>query len=267
MVQGGGRVGVALGSHPQIAKISFTGGVPTGKKVMAQAAGSSLKDVTMELGGKSPLIICSDTDLDTAADIAMMVNFYSSGQVCTNGTRVFVPKALKTGFEQKIVERIKRIRIGDPLDEATNFGPLASFPHVEKVLDYIERGKQEGATMLTGGGHLNDDSLACGTFVAPTVFTDGTDNTAICHDEIFSPMVGILTYENEAVERANNTGYGLAAGVVSDDIKCAHRFPAKMPVYGCKQSGIGRENSIQTLMHYTQTKSVLVDLGKFQSVF
>ncbi len=286
VVQGGGRVGAALSNHPNIAKISFTGGVPTGKKVMAQAAESSLKDVTMELGGKSPLIICDDADLDTAADIAMMANFYSSGQVCTNGTRVFVPKALKAEFEQKIVERVNRIRIGDPLDEATNFGPLASFQHMEKVLDYIERGKQEGATLLTGGGRLKDDGLADGAYVAPTVFTDCTDNIAICRDEIFGPVMSILVYEteDEAIERANNTNYGLAAGVVSNDIKRAHRIigrlqagicwlnawgesPAQMPVGGYKQSGIGRENGVQTLMHYTQTKSVLVDLGEFQSVF
>lgn len=285
VVQGGGKVGAALGNHPQIAKVSFTGGVPTGKKVMAQAAESSLKDVTMELGGKSPLIICDDADLDLAADVAVMANFYSSGQVCTNGTRVFVPKALKADFEQKIIERVKRIRSGDPLDEATNFGPLASFPHMEKVLDYIEKGKAAGATLLTGGGRLKD-GLADGAYVAPTVFTDCTDDMAICRDEIFGPVMSILSYETEeeVIRRANATDYGLAAGVVTPDVTRAHRIiaqlqagicwinawgesPAQMPVGGYKQSGIGRENGIQTLMHYTQTKSVLVDLGGFQSVF
>ncbi|QEY25367.1 betaine-aldehyde dehydrogenase [Neisseria zalophi] len=286
VVQGDWRVGEALSTHPQIAKVSFTGGVVTGKKVMSQAAASSLKDVTMELGGKSPLIICDDADLNLAADIAMMANFYSSGQVCTNGTRVFVPVKMKSAFEAKILERVERIRIGDPLDEQTNFGPLASFPHMEKVLGYIEKGKAEGATLLTGGTRLQDGALAQGAYVAPTVFTDCTDEMAIAREEIFGPVMSILPYttEEEVIVRANNTEYGLAAGVVSRDIKRAHRVigqiqagicwvnawgesPAQMPVGGYKQSGVGRENGIQTLMHYTQTKSVQVELGDYQSVF
>lgn len=285
VVQGDWRVGEMLSRHPDIAKVSFTGGVATGKKVMAQAAQSSLKDITMELGGKSPLIICEDADLDLAADIALMANFYSSGQVCTNGTRVFVPRSLKTDFEQKVLERVQRIKIGNPLDENVNFGPLASFPHMEKVLSYIEQGKQEGAKLLIGGGRLQD-GLAKGAYVAPTVFTDCRDDMTVAREEIFGPVMCILTYETEeeAITRANSTTYGLAAGVVTSDITRAHRIigqiqagicwinawgesPAQMPVGGYKQSGIGRENGIQTLMHYTQTKSVLVELGGFQSVF
>lgn len=286
VVQGDWRVGEALSSHPDIAKVSFTGGVATGKKVMAQAAESSLKDVTMELGGKSPLIICEDADLALAADIALMANFYSSGQVCTNGTRVFVPAKLKTDFEAAVLERVARIRIGNPLDENVNFGPLASFAHMEKVLAYIEEGKREGARLIAGGGRLQENGLANGAYVAPTVFTDCTDEMAICREEIFGPVMSILAYttEEEVVVRANHTGYGLAAGVVSPDLKRAHRIigklqagicwinawgesPAQMPVGGYKQSGIGRENGVQTLMHYTQTKSVLVELGDYQSVF
>ena len=285
VVQGDWRVGEALSTHPHIAKISFTGGVPTGKKVMAQAAQSSLKDVTMELGGKSPLIIADDADLDLAADIAVMANFYSSGQVCTNGTRVFIPKALKAPFEAKVLERVRRIRVGNPLDESTNFGPLASFPHMQKVLGYIQKGQDEGATLLAGGGRLSGD-LAEGAYVAPTVFTDCCDDMTICREEIFGPVMSILAYdsEEEAVERANRTEYGLAAGVVTADLNRAHRIisqlqagicwvnawgesPAQMPVGGYKQSGIGRENGIQTLMHYTQTKSVQIELARFQSVF
>ncbi|WP_274585127.1 betaine-aldehyde dehydrogenase [Neisseria leonii] len=286
VVQGDWRVGEALSRHPGIAKVSFTGGVPTGKKVMAQAAESSLKEITMELGGKSPLIVCADADLDLAADIALMANFYSSGQVCTNGTRVFVPASVKADFEAKVIERVRRIRIGDPLDEATNFGPLASFPHMEKVLAYIERGKAEGARLIAGGGRLTENGLDKGAYVAPTVFTDCTDEMTVCREEIFGPVMSILAYttEEEVLVRANHTDYGLAAGVVTRDIKRAHRItgrlqagicwinawgesPAQMPVGGYKQSGIGRENGIQTLMHYTQTKSVLVELGDYQSVF
>ena len=285
VVLGGGEVGAALSSHEGIAKMSFTGGVATGKKVYAQAAQSTLKEATMELGGKSPLIICDDADLDSAADIALMANFYSSGQVCTNGTRVFVPSRLKAAFEEKVLARVARIKLGRPTDEATNFGPLVSFAHMEKVLAYIESGKAEGAKLLAGGGRAGGE-FAQGAYVLPTVFTDCRDGMKIVREEIFGPVMSILSYETEeeAVRRANDTEYGLAAGVVSPDIKRAHRIigklqagicwinawgesPAQMPVGGYKQSGIGRENGVQTLMHYTQTKSVQVELGDFQSVF
>ena len=286
VVLGDYRVGAALSEHPDIAKISFTGGVATGKKVMAQAAASSLKDVTMELGGKSPLIICADADINLAADIAMMANFYSAGQVCTNGTRVFVPAKMKEAFEAAILERVARIRIGNPLDAHTNFGPLASFPHMEKVLAYIEKGRAEGARLLAGGQRLDAHPFDEGAYVAPTVFTDCLDDMTIVREEIFGPVMSILSYttEEEVIVRANAIAYGLAAGVVTPDLKRAHRIigqieagicwinswgesPAQMPVGGYKQSGIGRENGIQTLLHYTQTKSVQVELGDFQSVF
>ena len=151
VVQGDGDVGAMLTAHPSIAKVSFTGEAGTGKKVMAAAASSSLKDVTMELGGKSPLIIFADADLDRAADAAMMANFYSSGQVCTNGTRVFIERSVKDAFEAKLVERVKRIKAGDPMDPGVNFGPLVSFEHQAKVLSYIALGKQQGARLLVGG--------------------------------------------------------------------------------------------------------------------
>ena len=287
VVQGAGRdIGQWLTEHPVIEKISFTGGVETGKKVMASAAGSTLKEVTMELGGKSPLIICEDANLDRAADIAVMANFFSSGQVCTNGTRVFIPHSLKSAFEQAIVERVQRIRIGDPLNADTNFGPLTSFPHMEKVLSYIESGKQQGAKLLIGGERATDSSLANGAYVLPTVFTDCTDDMKIVQEEIFGPVMSILAYDTieETIQRANNTNFGLAAGVVTQDISQAHRLihqleagicwintwgesPAEMPVGGYKQSGVGRENGISTLNHYTRTKSIQVELGDYQSVF
>lgn len=287
VVQGaGGEIGQWLTEHPVIEKISFTGGVETGKKVMASAAGSTLKEVTMELGGKSPLIICEDANLDRAADIAVMANFFSSGQVCTNGTRVFIPHSLKSAFEQAIVERVQRIRIGDPLNAGTNFGPLTSFPHMEKVLSYIESGKQQGAKLLIGGERATTGSLAQGAYVLPTAFTDCTDDMKIVQEEIFGPVMSILAYDTieEAIQRANNTNFGLAAGVVTQDISQAHRLihqleagicwintwgesPAEMPVGGYKQSGVGRENGISTLNHYTRTKSIQVELGDYQSVF
>jgi len=286
VVQGIGRdIGQWLTEHPAIEKISFTGGVETGKKVMASAAASSLKEITMELGGKSPLIICDDADINKAADIAVMANFFSSGQVCTNGTRVFIPESLKVAFENAVLERVKRIRIGNPMHMETNFGPLISFPHMEKVLSYIELGKQQGAKLLIGGERA-DGELARGAYVLPTVFTDCHDDMRIVQDEIFGPVMSILSYqtEDEVIQRANNTTFGLAAGVVTPDINKAHRIihqieagicwintwgesPAEMPVGGYKQSGVGRENGISTLSHYTRVKSVQVELGDFQSIF
>lgn len=282
----GPEVGVALTEHPGIEKISFTGGVATGKKVMASAAGSTLKEVTMELGGKSPLIVCDDADLERAADIAVMANFFSSGQVCTNGTRVFVPQALKADFEAKVVERVKRIKLGDPLAAETNFGPLVSTPHLEKVLGYIAQGQAEGARLLIGGERVTQGELAKGNFVAPTVFTDCRDDMAIAREEIFGPVMSILAYadEDEVVRRANDTEYGLAAGVITRDLARAHRMihrleagicwintwgesPAEMPVGGYKHSGVGRENGLTTLGHYTRIKSVQVELGDYASIF
>ncbi|SUB28920.1 betaine aldehyde dehydrogenase [Yersinia pseudotuberculosis] len=282
----GDQVGQMLTEHPGIAKVSFTGGIASGKKVMANAAGSTLKDVTMELCGKSPLIIFADADLDKAADIAMMANFYSSGQVCTNGTRVFVPQALQAAFEQKIVERVKRIHIGDPSDERVNFGPLVSFQHRDSVMRYIDSGKREGATLLIGGCSLTEGALAHGAYVAPTVFTHCRDDMQIVREEIFGPVMSILSYqsEEEVIRRANDTEYGLAAGVVTQDLNRAHRVihqlqagicwintwgesAPEMPVGGYKHSGVGRENGISTLEHYTQIKSIQVELGSFNSVF
>ncbi|MFI3310847.1 betaine-aldehyde dehydrogenase [Ewingella allii] len=282
----GASVGQALTDHPHIAKVSFTGGVATGKKVMASASASTLKDVTMELGGKSPLIIFPDADLDKAADIAMMANFYSSGQVCTNGTRVFVPAARKAEFEAKILERVQRIRLGDPTDENVNFGPLVSFAHMESVLRYIESGKSEGARLLAGGERIIIGDYAKGAYVAPTVFTDCKDDMKIVREEIFGPVMSILSYESEeeVVRRANDTEYGLAAGLVTQDLNTAHRVihqleagicwintwgesDAAMPVGGYKHSGVGRENGVSTLEHYTQIKSVQVELGEYSSVF
>jgi betaine-aldehyde dehydrogenase len=287
VLTGSGReIGQWLTEHPRIEKISFTGGTVTGKKVMASASSSSLKEVTMELGGKSPLIIFEDADLERAADIAVMANFYSSGQVCTNGTRVFVPRALQARFEAKVLERVKRIRLGNPEDEQTNFGPLVSLAHMQTVLDYIEQGRRQGARLLIGGERVTHGVYALGAYVAPTVFTDCTDAMTIVREEIFGPVMSILVYdsETEVIRRANDSDYGLAAGIVTRDLSRAHRVihqlqagicwintwgesPAEMPVGGYKQSGVGRENGLTTLAQYTRIKSVQVELGAYHSVF
>jgi len=286
VVQGDAKIGTLLSQHPDITKISFTGSVATGKKVMSSAALSSLKQVTMELGGKSALIILEDADLDRAADIAMMANFYSSGQVCTNGTRVFIPRTLQHAFEAALLERIKHIRLGDPTDMQTNFGPVVSFAHMDRVLDFIESGKKEGARLLCGGARETSGKFSQGAFIQPTIFSDCHDHQTIVREEIFGPVMSLLSYdsEEEVIGRANNTIYGLAGGVVTRDIGRAHHLidqlqagicwincwgesPAPMPVGGYKQSGIGRENGLVTLQSYTQIKSVQLELADFSSVF
>jgi len=286
VVQGDGRVGAMLAAHHGIEKISFTGGVETGKKVMSLAGGSSLKEVTMELGGKSPLLVFDDANLERAADIAMSANFFSSGQVCTNGTRVFVQRGVQAQFERLVLERVKRIRVGSPTNADTNFGPLVSAAQLQKVLGYIESGVQEGARLVAGGKRLSEGHFGHGQYVEPTVFADCRDDMRIVREEIFGPVMSILVFddEEEAVSRANHTAYGLAAGVVTENLSRAHRVihqleagicwintwgesPAEMPVGGYKQSGVGRENGITTLEHYTRIKSVQVELGPYQPVF
>jgi betaine-aldehyde dehydrogenase len=240
----------------------------------------------MELGGKSPLIVFADADLDRAADVAMMANFYSSGQVCTNGTRVFVHQSIQAAFQAKVLERVRRIRLGDPQIMETNFGPLVSEAHMNNVLGFIESGKEEGATLLIGGARETCGALAQGNFVQPTVFTDCRDDMRIVREEIFGPVMSILSFtdEDEVIRRANDTDYGLAAGLMTADLNRAHRVihqlqagicwintwgesAAEMPVGGYKQSGVGRENGLDTLKHYTCTKSIQVEMGAYTSVF
>jgi betaine-aldehyde dehydrogenase len=286
VVQGAGEVGSWLTHHTEITKVSFTGEVGTGKKVMAGAA-TALKDVTMELGGKSALIIFDDADIDNAVSAAMLGNFYTQGEICTNGTRVFVQESIYPIFIEKLLERTRQnIVAGDPMDPATNFGALISLKHFKRVLDYINIGIKEGATLLHGGKSLQPENAPDGYFVAPTIFTDCTDNMTICREEIFGPVMSVLTFndEDEVVARANASEFGLAAGVFTQDITRAHRVihqmqagicwvnsfgasPAQMPVGGYKQSGIGRENGLITLNHYTQIKAVYVGLKPLESPF
>ena len=196
VVQGFGDVGAALVSHPVTAKVSVTGSVPTGRKVMG-LAGSLMKHATMELGGKSPLIVFDDADLENAIGGAMLGNFYSSGQVCSNGTRVFVQRGVHDRFLERLVERTKKIVIGDPLDPDTQMGPLISKEQYAKVLEYISIGKEEGATLLTGGNIPSLQGFERGFFVEPTVFSDVTDEMRIAREEIFGPVMTVLAFDNE----------------------------------------------------------------------
>jgi betaine-aldehyde dehydrogenase len=286
VVQGAAEVGQWLTTNPDIEKVSFTGEVSTGKKVM-QSAASNLKDVTMELGGKSPLIVFDDANVSQAVSAAMLGNFYTQGEVCTNCTRVFVHRSVYQSFVDELISRTNsNIIAGDPLDPEVNLGALISENHRNLVLSYIEKGKQEGATLLAGGHTLSPESAPNGFFVAPTVFTDCTDDMTIVKEEIFGPVMSVLVFddEQEVISRANDTVLGLAAGVFSQNIQRAHRVihqlqagicwinsygnsPAEMPVGGYRQSGVGRENGVETLNSYTQTKSVYVGMTDIESPF
>ncbi|MFT8369233.1 MAG: betaine-aldehyde dehydrogenase [Acetobacter papayae] len=279
VVQGAADVGRMLVSEPAIRKVSLTGEVGTGRRVMAGAA-ETLKYVTLELGGKSPLIVFEDADIDNAVSAALLANFYSAGEICSNGTRVFVHVSIRDRFLAALKARVEKIRVGAPLDPQTQMGSLISQGHMEKVLEYIESGKQEGARLLTGGYRVQEGDLAHGAFVAPTVFADCVDEMRIMREEIFGPVMAVSDFveEDEVIARANATVFGLAAGVFSSDLARAHRVihqleagtcwintynitPIELPFGGYKQSGLGRENSRLAVEHYTQVKSVYVNLG------
>src|SRR5271165_4600290 len=279
VVQGFADTGRLLTRHPDIRKVSLTGEVGTGKAVMSDAA-ETLKHVTLELGGKSPLIIFGDAKLDNAVSGALLANFYSSGQVCSNGTRVFVHRSIKAAFLERLVKRVTAMRIGDPMDPQTQVGALISEQHMHKVLSYIARGRAEGARVLVGGERVAAGDLCNGYFVAPTVFDECRDDMAIVREEIFGPVMSVLEFEDEqeVIERANATEFGLAAGVFTNDLSRAHRViarlqagtcwinqynvtPIELPFGGVKLSGLGRENGRAALEHYTQLKSVYVAMG------
>ncbi len=284
VIQGDRTTGPLLVNHPDVAKVSLTGSVPTGRKVY-EAAAAGLRHVTMELGGKSPLIVFDDADLESAIGGAMLGNFYSTGQVCSNGTRVFLQKGIKDAFLDRLKARTEAIVIGDPMDEATQLGPMVSGAQRDKVFSYIEKGKAEGARLVTGGGIPNAVS-ADGTYIQPTVFADVTDDMTIAREEIFGPVMCVLDFESEAdvVARANATEFGLSAGVFTADITRAHRVvdqleagtlwintynlcPVEIPFGGSKQSGFGRENSVAALNHYSELKTVYVGMSPVQAPY
>jgi betaine-aldehyde dehydrogenase len=285
VVQGFAETGQALTAHPGIDKVSLTGEVGTGKAVM-RAASDSLKAVTLELGGKSPLIVFEDADLDNAVSGALLGNFYTQGQVCTNGTRVFVHESVKDAFVEKLLARTGKMVLGDPLDPEIHVGPLISEGHMRHVLDYIEKGKQEGGSVLIGGERARVAGFENGNFVSPTVFDDLNDDMTLVREEIFGPVMALLSFsdEEEVLARANNTPFGLAGGVFTRDIDRAHRMadaleagivwinhynitPIEMPFGGFKQSGVGKENSRRAFEHYTRLKTVYVAQGDVEAPY
>jgi betaine-aldehyde dehydrogenase len=285
VVHGEAETGRLLTRHPLIRKISLTGEVGTGKAVMADAA-STLKQVTLELGGKSPLIVFDDARLDNAVSGALLGNFYSAGEVCSNGTRVFVHRSVHATFIERLRRRAAAMRIGDPLDASTQVGSLISAAHMDKVLGFIARGRSQGARLITGGARVVSGDLAKGFFVAPTVFDECDDDMDIVRQEIFGPVMAVLEFEDEdeVIERANASEFGLAAGIFTSDLTRAHRViarlqagtcwinhynitPVELPFGGVKRSGLGRENGRAAIEHYTQLKSVYVAMRDIDSPY
>lgn len=279
VVQGAGDTGAALINHPAVAKVTLTGSVETGKIVMSHAA-RDLKKVTLELGGKSPIIIFDDADIENALNAALVANFYSTGQVCSNGTRVFVQKGIYNKFVERIAVRAAAIRIGDPFDPQTQMGPLVSREHYNKVCSYMALAKSSKARHLCGGDTVAEGELANGLFVTPAIFADCDDDMEFVRDEVFGPLMSVLSFdsEEEALTRANATRFGLAGAVFTQDFNRAHRVanriqagivwindynvtPPEVPFGGFKQSGIGRENGLQAIEHYTQVKTIYANLG------
>lgn len=281
VVQGYGAQAAAMLQDSRIAKVSLTGSVPTGRKVY-QAAAAGMKHATMELGGKSPLAIFDDADLESAVSAAINANFYSTGQICSNGTRVFVQRGIKQAFLSRLAERMRGAVIGDPLDESTTIGPMVSERQLCIVLNYIEKGRSEGARLVAGGDRLDRQ----GFWLTPALFADVTDEMTIAREEIFGPVMSVLDFdtEEEALRRANATEFGLAAGVFTSDLGRAHRMaagfeagtsyintynltPVEVPFGGKKMSGVGRENSKAAIEHYSQLKTVYVSMNPAEAPF
>ena len=278
----GPSTGAPLVSHERVPKVAFTGSTEVGQGVM-KAAANTISDITLELGGKSPLIVAPDAAPTDAAEIAVDAMFFNSGECCSAGTRLFVHESSADEFVDAFLDAIGQLRMGDPLNEATDIGPQVSRTEVEKTLHYIGLARDSDADILRGGGTAEEGILAEGCFVEPTVIADIDADNTVATQEIFGPVEVLLEWDDydEMVERANNVDYGLAAGVVTDDLSFAHRIaadikagniwvntfnrlPAGQPFGGYKQSGIGREGAMETLREYTQTKSITMDLGKDQ---
>ncbi len=281
VLQGDYKIGEKLTTHKSVRKVTLTGEISTGKKVMQNCA-TTLKHVTLELGGKSPLVVTNDCCIETAVSTALMANFYTQGEICSNGTRVFVHEDIYAEFLERITKRVKEIKVGDPLDPKTQIGALISKDHKDKVLSYINKGKEEGAKLLVESSNFQSK----GNFVAPIVFSDCTDEMTIVKEEIFGPVMSVLKWKDdeEVIRRANNTNTGLAAGVICNNIKRSHYLannlesgivwinnynitPIEIPFGGVKESGQGRENSFHCVNHYTELKTVYVEMGDVESVF
>lgn len=279
IIPGDGSLGAHLVAHPDVRHISFTGSTATGRSVMKNAA-DNVKKLTLELGGKSPSIVLDDADLDLAVDGTIWGFLMHAGQACESGTRLLLPNSIHDEFVSRLLERIATLKIGNPLDPSTDIGPVMSAVQRDRILGYIASGKEQGATLLCGGKSPEGPEFAKGHWVEPTVFTDVNNSMRIACEEIFGPVLSIIRYETleEAIKIANDTEYGLAAGVWSTDVPRAmevanqleagsvfindwHNISQHLPFGGYKQSGNGREVGPDALDEYTEIKAVSIDLS------
>jgi aminomuconate-semialdehyde/2-hydroxymuconate-6-semialdehyde dehydrogenase len=270
----GAKAGRALTTHDDVAAISFTGGTVTGAAVAANAA-PRFKKISLELGGKNPNLIFADADLDDAVATSIRSSFWNQGEICLCGSRIFVERAIHDVFVERFVAATKKLRIGDPLDDATDIGALISEAHLGKVMGYIDLAKQEGGTIVAGGDRVDRP----GYFVEPTIVTGLGCDCRVLQEEIFGPVVTITPFdsEDEAVQFANSTRYGLSATVWTRDLSRAHRVAAKLdsgtvwincwllrdlrvPFGGMKESGVGREGGFDSLTFFTEAKNVCVKI-------
>jgi (Z)-2-((N-methylformamido)methylene)-5-hydroxybutyrolactone dehydrogenase len=275
----GGEIGDALVTHPKVAKVAFTGGDKTGAAVYASAA-RQIKPVTLELGGKSANIVFEDAVLDDAVKGVVSGIFAATGQTCIAGSRALIQRPVYDEFLERLLALAKTARMGDPLDDATQVGPITTRPQYKKVLEYIEIAKAEGATCVLGGGPATRPECGRGWFVEPTIFTGVRPEMRIAQEEVFGPLLGIIPFDDddEALEIANGTLYGLAAGVwtqsISRALTMAERLEAgtvwvntyravsyMSPFGGYKHSGIGRESGQSAIREYLQEKSVWIDIS------
>lgn len=275
----GSTAGKALVRHPGVDKVAFTGSTDTGKLVMKDAA-DHLAKVSLELGGKSPNIVFEDADLEAAANGVVAGIFAATGQTCIAGSRLVVQRTVHDEMVERLAEKARSIKLGDPLDMETEMGPVAFEEQLEKVLGYVELGQEEGAELVYGGGRPEDLELRDGYFVEPTILTEVHNDMRVAQEEIFGPVLSVIPVEDEeeAIRQANDTPYGLAAGVWTHDLQRAHRVAHALqvgtvwvntyrivgpgtPFGGYKQSGIGREMGLESLREYTQTKSVWIELS------
>lgn len=278
VVPGDGRdAGARLASHPDVAKIAFTGSTQIGREIMKLASGT-VKEVTLELGGKGPSIVLDDADLDMAVDGVLYGCFTYSGQICESGTRAIVPRELHDEFVSRLIDRAKTIVVGAPDDWDTDMGPVIDAKQQARILSYIDGATAEGATVALGGG--KPDGIERGFYIEPTILANVDNSMTVAREEIFGPVLSVIAYdtEDEAVAIANDSEYGLAASVwtrdnarglaVADAVQCgsvwindAHQINAQVPFGGYKQSGIGRELGPDALDEYTQAKAVHLDLS------
>ena len=280
VMQGDHTIGSAICTHPGIAKVSLTGGVETGKKIMAQSA-ESLKRVTLELGGKAPLILFDDCDLDKAAATAMEANFYTAGEVCSNATRVFIHRPIADDILSRMKAMTEAMTVGDPMADDVQMGALISEQHLQKVLNYVQQGVAEGADLITGGERVHPQGFENGYFMRPTILSNCQDEMTVVREEIFGPVMSVLIFddEEEAVARANATHFGLGAGLFTRDLTRAHRvadaleagnvwvntynlIPPDMPFGGVKQSGFGRESSHYAFEAYSDIRATYIALDE-----